>query len=62
MSQEHLQAYGEYLPHTDDLPFCNEMDCPCHDDQDAINDLNDQYQDGLVTAEERDNIYGGVNI
>lgn len=52
----------EYLPHTDDLPFCNEMDCPCHEDQDAINDLNDQYQDGLLTEKERDNIYQGVNI
>jgi hypothetical protein len=52
----------EYLPHTDGRPFCNESDCPCHEDQEAINTLNDQYNNGLVTAEERDNIYQGGTI
>jgi hypothetical protein len=42
--------------------FCEDMDCPCHEDQDAIGKLNGYYQDGLVSAEDADNIYRGKTL
>lgn len=72
MSKERFHVYVEgdlsseddelYPLHTEGRPFCGESACSCHEDQAAINTLYGQYQDGLVTAEERDNLYKGVNV
>ena len=48
--------------HTDDNPFCDDMSCPCHENQDDVNDLNDAVQDGLASTQDADNIYHGRTI
>jgi hypothetical protein len=50
----------EWPLHTPDHPFCDDLTCPCHEDQDAINDLNNCYQDGLVSRDDADRIYRGL--
>lgn len=48
--------------HTNDHPFCDQPSHDCHEDQEKIQTLYEQYQDGFVTEQERDNIYGGKAI
>jgi len=48
--------------HTNDYPFCDQSSHECHEDQEKIQILYEQYQDGFVTEQERDNIYGGKAI
>ncbi len=39
--------------HTDDQPFCFcDPDCPCHEDQAAIQTVNMWVQQGLMTQDE----------
>lgn len=52
----------DYLEHTTDQPFCWDDGCPCREDQDAINELNQQFQDGLVSAEDVECIYQGRTV
>jgi hypothetical protein len=42
----------DQLIHTDEHPFCTDPTCMCHDDQELIQGVNEQYQDGLLTASE----------
>lgn len=54
----------DLLIHTDDHPFCEDMECPCHRDSQRI------YQyvppgmilDGLMTIGELDRLYEGRSI
>jgi len=39
--------------------FCYEPSCPCHENQESIQDLSQDYQNGLVSAADRDRIYQG---
>ena len=48
--------------HTPDHPFCDDLSCPCHEDQANIDTLNGYYQDGLVSAEDAHRIYRGHTI
>ena len=48
--------------HTLENPFCDDMSCPCHNDTDAINDLNGYYQDGLVSPEDANRIFRGKTL
>jgi hypothetical protein len=41
--------------------FCP-FGCPCHEDPDLIDGVNDLYQDGLLTGQEATNITQGRNI
>ncbi len=53
----------EDLPvHTPDHPFCDDLTCPCHEDQDAIAELNSFYQDGLVSRDDAERIYRGQTL
>ena len=53
----------DYREHTPDHPFCDDVEgCPCHEDQEAIEELNGYYQDGLVSASDADNIYRGKTL
>jgi hypothetical protein len=52
---------GDLVLHGD-TGFCPLFPCPCHEDQDLIGGVNDQYQDGLVTGQEATNITEGRNI
>ncbi len=47
------------LVHTDHDPFCSDPACPCHPDPDLIAQVNEQYQEGLLTAEEATNYVMG---
>lgn len=53
---------GEYLEHDSTNPFCWNDGCICREDQDAIDALNEAYQGGLVTSEERNTIYHGRTV
>lgn len=48
--------------HTNEHPFCSEMDCPCHEDSELIATLEGYRQDGLVSESDCDNIYHGRTI
>jgi hypothetical protein len=50
------------LIHTPDNPFCDDMSCPCHEDQESINDLTGYYQDGLASRDDADHIYRGQTL
>jgi len=49
----------DYTLHTEENPFCNDLSCPCHEDQSKVGKLNNYYQDGLVSAEDADRIFRG---
>jgi len=42
----------DYEYHTDEHPFCFDEDCPCHTDKQAIGQVKQYYDDGLLTAQE----------
>ena len=48
--------------HTPRRPFCDDMGCDCHRDEQAIKTLGDQYQDGLVSASDADKIFRGKTV
>jgi hypothetical protein len=62
LGEEYYVSPVDPIIHTPENPFCDDMTCPCHDDTDAINDLNDAYQGGLVSREDADRIYRGRTI
>lgn len=46
----------------DETLFCYDDSCPDREDQERINIVNEWYQDGLVSAEDADNIYHGRTL
>jgi len=50
------------LVHTDNSPFCRDSDCPGHSDPDLIAQVNEQYEAGLLTAEEATNYVMGKTL
>ena len=65
-----IQPYGDnfipvipvdYREHTPEKPFCWN-DCPCHEDQDAINRVAGFVADGLMTPEEATGFVKGRGI
>jgi hypothetical protein len=42
----------EYSYHTDENPFCWDSDCPCHSDNLLIAQVKEQFDNGLLSAEE----------
>lgn len=40
------------LVHTAEHPFCSDNTCPCHEDEEEIGKVNEDYQEGLYTAPE----------
>lgn len=53
---------GDEFIHTDDHPFCDELDCLCHEDQEALAQVQTWITDGLITAEDADRIYRGMTV
>jgi hypothetical protein len=57
-----MQPYGDnFIPvipvlnepvHTEAQQFCSDLTCGCHDNRALIDPVNQQYLDGLLTAEE----------
>lgn len=63
-----MQSYGDnFIPviptdvieHTPDHPFCWDETCYCHENEEAIAQVNQAYQDGLITAEDATHIVQG---
>ena len=48
-----------YKEHAHSKPFCCNSACDCHEDQDAISQVNRYVQDGLLTPEEATNFVNG---
>ena len=56
-----LESYADnFIPvipvdriyHTKERPFCSNPDCPCHADEQLVEQVKSQYGAGLLTAEE----------
>ena len=50
------------LVHIDHDSFCSDPSCPCHSDPTLIAEVNQQYQDGLLTADEATNYVMGKTL
>lgn len=49
--------------HTDLHPFCSDVSCPCHKDEDLVAQvLLMPLADGLLTPDEADRIFAGLQI
>lgn len=48
--------------HTDEHLFCDELDCPCHEDGENLETLQSWYDDGLVGPDDGDLIYRGLTF
>ncbi|GHO65940.1 hypothetical protein KSC_048320 [Ktedonobacter sp. SOSP1-52] len=67
-----LQPYGDnFVPvipvldkprHTDSHQFCTDPTCGCHEEPALIGPVNQQYIDGLLTAEEATRIIQGRQV
>ena len=44
--------FVDHKEHTASRPFCWNPQCPCHEDREAIVEINKAVQDGLMTSEE----------
>jgi hypothetical protein len=57
------KAFSE---HDEDHPFCNDLgsgqDCPCRDDEENRELLQDWYDNGLIGSVDGDLIYHGKTI
>jgi len=52
----------DFKEHTSERPFCNQTlnpDCPCREDQIAIQEVNNFIRDGLMTVEEAQRAWRG---
>ncbi|HEU5378563.1 MAG TPA: hypothetical protein VFV38_24340 [Ktedonobacteraceae bacterium] len=69
--QEDFPPYGDnfipvipvdYSVHTPENPFCDDMSCPCHEDADNQQALQNWYSEGLIGGSDGDLIYRGRTI
>jgi len=42
----------DYKEHTHSHPFCWNSSCPCHEDREAIAEVNQAVNNGLMTPQE----------
>lgn len=52
----------DYRVHTDERPFCWSSNCPCKEDQQAIDRVAQHVADGLMTPEEATDFVRGCGI
>ena len=52
----------DYRIHTNDHPFCDELGCPCHEDEENQATLQNWYDSELVGSVDGDLIYRGRTI
>ncbi|MGB8344431.1 MAG: hypothetical protein WCD86_06085 [Ktedonobacteraceae bacterium] len=50
------------MAHTADHPFCDDSICPCHEDANAIGEVGQYVQDGLMSPEDADKFYRGMTV
>lgn len=43
---------GDELIHSSESPFCDDLGCPCHEDGEAIAQVQTWVTDGLITTED----------
>jgi hypothetical protein len=53
---------GDEIIHTDDHLFCDDPTCPCHEENDSIEQVQTWISDGLITAEDADRLYRGMTV
>ena len=54
---------GDELTHTNEHPFCNDPECPCHEDSDLVNEYIHQTLDsGTLTNAEAMRLYWGQTL
>ena len=54
---------GDELIHTDEHPFCNDPDCPCHEDSHLVSEYITQSLDsGTLTDAEAVRVYWGQTL
>jgi len=51
-----------YKEHTEAKPFCWNSGCSCHEDREAISQVNQYVQDGLLTPEEATHLVNGKTV
>ena len=52
----------DYREHTDARPFCWDDSCPCREDQEAIAQVAQWVQDGLMTPDQATDFVKGKGI
>lgn len=52
----------DYLEHTIERPFCWDRTCPCHQDREALEQVNQDHRNGLCTLTEALRIVKGEQI
>lgn len=66
-----LESYGDnfipvipvdFVEHSATSPFCWDEKCPCHEDEEAIAEVNQAVQDGLITPTEATDFVKGKGI
>ena len=46
--------------HTLGHPFCKDMECPCHTDEENLASISHSYAIGEITQEEYEHIFNGL--
>ncbi len=57
-----IEVPVENIGHTEGYPFCDDSECPCHQDGEQLDQLNWQYREGLVSTGDMMNIYQGRTV
>ena len=53
---------SNYTEHDADHLFCDDPTCPCHEDSDNLETLQEWYSEGLIGSMDGENIYRGRTI
>jgi len=72
VKEKPMHSFGEnFIPvipfedeplHTPTHPFCFDMACPCHDDQETISQVAQWVTDGLMSREEASDFVAGRTV
>jgi hypothetical protein len=67
MSNQEYSVYPvlegtDWREHTDEHLFCDDPNCPCHEDKENQETLQQWYDEGLIDASDGDLIYRGHTI
>lgn len=54
-----MLAMNYAILHTCDHPFCVRLSCRCHRDRILVMEIFQAYRDGIITKEERHDIFRG---
>jgi len=57
-----IQYEEDEIIHTDDKPFCLDPACPCKEDREAINAVNEAVEAGILTKDEATRLIAGKQV